>query len=129
MTSRVRGFMGSSVVHVLFAFFAMGGWAVLANGQHPMPRPILAGLVQGTVSAGLTFFLKSTIDTLSRRFEGSTALWAPPLIACLASTSLLVVVHAISGTPEILKTIAVPLLVSTSYATIYNHAIYRKQGA
>jgi hypothetical protein len=122
--ARIRGLMGSGVVHVLFAFVAMGSWAAIANSQHTMPKPMLAGLVQGTLSAGLTFFLKSAIDSLSQRFHGPAALWAPPLIACLASASLLVAIHALSGTPEILRTIAVPLLVSTSYATIYNRALY-----
>ena len=123
MTGRVRALAGSSIVHVLFAFLAMGGWAVFANRMHPMPRPVIAGLVQGILSACLTLFLKSVIESLSRRFHGLTALWAPPLIACLGSTGILVTIHTLSGTPEILKTIAVPLLVSASYATIYNYSI------
>jgi len=117
------------VVHVLFAFFAMGGWAVFANRAYDMPRPLYSGLVQGAMSACLTLFLKSVIDGLSKRFAGRTRLWAPPLIACLGSASLLVAIHAASGTPEILKTITIPLLVSTSYAAIYNYSISKKRGA
>ncbi|QND48121.1 hypothetical protein HB780_21030 [Rhizobium lusitanum] len=123
MIGRVRALAGSSVVHLLFAFLAMGGWAVFANRMHPMPRPVIAGLVQGILSACLTLFLKSVIDALSKRFRGLAALWAPPLIACLGSSGILVTIHALSGTPEIVKTIAVPLLVSTSYATLYNYSI------
>lgn len=123
MIGRARALAGSSVVHVLFAFLAMGGWAVFANRMHPMPRPVVAGLVQGILSACLTLFLKSAIDALSKRFRGLAALWAPPLIACLGSSGILVTIHALSGTPEIVKTIAVPLLVSTSYATLYNYSI------
>jgi hypothetical protein len=116
-------------VHVLFAFLVMGGWAVFANRAHEMPKPLYAGLVQGVLSAGLTLFLKSVIDGLSKRFGGVARLWAPPLIACLGSASVLVAIHAASGTPEILKTIAVPLLVSTSYAAIYNYSISAGRGA
>ncbi|MDL2410581.1 hypothetical protein PY650_34400 [Rhizobium calliandrae] len=123
MTARGRALAGSSIVHVLFAFLAMGGWAVFANRLHPMPQPMISGLVQGIVSACLTLFLKSAVETLSKRLSGLTGLWAPPLIACLGSAGLLVTIHALSGTPEILKTIAVPLLVSTSYAAIYNYSI------
>ncbi|WFU08089.1 hypothetical protein QA646_12285 [Rhizobium sp. CB3090] len=123
MTARVRALAGSSIVHVLFAFLAMGGWAVFANRLHPMPQRVIAGVVQGVLSACLTLFLKSVVEALSKRFSGFTVLWAPPLIACLGSTGMLVTIHALSGTPEILKTIAVPLLVSTSYAAIYNYAI------
>jgi hypothetical protein len=128
MMARLRALAGSGVVHVIFAFVAMGGWAVFANRAHTMPRPLFAGVVQGTLSAILTLCLKSIIDALSRRFGGVTGLWAPPLIACLASTGILVTIHALSGTPEILRTIAVPLIVSTTYATTYNYSIFRQRG-
>jgi LytS/YehU family sensor histidine kinase len=123
MSGKLKALAGSSVVHVLFAFLAMGGWAVFANRGHPMPRPLIAGFVQGVLSGCLTLFLKSAVEALSRRFSGFARLWAPPLIACLGSATILVVIHALSGTPEILKTIAVPLLVSSSYAAIYNYSI------
>lgn len=126
MNSRLRALARSSVVHVLFAFLAMGGWALFANRLHPMPQPLVAGVVQGTLSAGLTLCLKSTIEALSLRFRGIARFCMPPLLACLASTSILVVVHAAAGTPEILKTITVPLLVSTSYAILYNYSISRR---
>ncbi|NVD41157.1 hypothetical protein HT585_19975 [Ensifer sp. HO-A22] len=125
MSSHLRAVARSSVVHVLFAFFAMGGWALFANHHHPMPRPLVAGLVQGALSAALTLCLKSSIDALSNRFRGAARLWMPPLLASLASTTILVAIHAATGTPEILKTIAVPLLVSTSYAVAYNYSISR----
>jgi hypothetical protein len=128
MIARWRALAGSGAVHVAFAFLAMGGWAVFANRMHPMPRPLIAGLVQGTVSAVLTLCLKSIIDALSSRFAGSAGLWAPPLIACLATTGILVGIHSASGTPEILHTITVPLIVSTTYAATYNYSIFR-QGA
>lgn len=118
----------SGVVHVLFAFLAMGSWAVFANRAHTMPAPLYAGLVQGTISAALTLFLKSVIDWLSVRFSGPARFWAPPLIACLGSASILVAIHAASGTPEILRTIALPLLVSTTYAAIYNYSISARRG-
>lgn len=129
MTAALRRLAGSGTVHVLFAFLVMGGWAVFANRGHAMPQPLYSGLLQGAVSAVLTLFLKSVIDALSRRFAGITRLWAPPLIACLGSASLLVGLHALIGTPEIARTIAVPLLVSTSYAAIYNFSISRRRGA
>lgn len=125
MSGHLRAFARSSIVHVLFAFIAMGGWALFANRHHPMPRPLVAGLVQGALSPALTLCLKSAIDALSLRFRGTSQLWMPPLLACLASTSILVAVHAATGTPEILKTIAVPLLVSGSYAVLYNYSISR----
>ena len=113
----------SSAVHVAFAFVAMGSWALFANRADPLPRMLLAGLVQGALSACLTLFLKRAVETLSAIFSGPLRLVAPPVIALLGSATLLVTFHSLSGTPEILKTIAVPLLVSTSYAALYNYSI------
>ncbi|MBB3964393.1 hypothetical protein [Rhizobium metallidurans] len=126
MTTRLRRIAGNGITHVTFAFCAMGGWAMFANRGYPPARFLLAGLVQGTLSALLTLFLKTAVEQLSRRIAGTYALWAPPLIACLASSAILATIHALSGTPEILKTIALPLAVSTSYAAIYNYSLYRK---
>ncbi|WP_237371713.1 hypothetical protein [Rhizobium sp. SL42] len=106
----------------------MGGWAVFVNRAHDMPRPAYAGLVQGAMSACLTLFLKSVIDWLSRRIAYPTQLWAPPVIACVGSACLLLAIHAASGTPEIWRTIAVPLLVSSSYAALYNYSISSRTG-
>ena len=113
----------SSAVHVAFAFVAMGSWALFANRAYPLPRMLLAGLVQGALSGCLTLFLKRVVEKLSAIFAGSLRLVAPPVIALLGSATLLVTFHILSGTPEILKTIAVPLLVSTSYAALYNYSI------
>lgn len=128
MMAGLRALAASGRVHVAFAFVAMGGWAVFANRVHPMPRPLLSGIVQGAVSALLTLCLKSIIDTLSRRFSGGLRFWVPPLLACLVTTGILLAIHALAGTPEILPTIAMPLFVSTSYAVVYSGSIFR-QGA
>ncbi|MEI3853786.1 MULTISPECIES: hypothetical protein [Ensifer] len=125
MTAKLRRLAGSGVVHVAFAFFAMGGWALFANRHHPMPKPLLAAVVQGTLSGLLTLYLKTAVDALSGRFRGTRRLFLPPLLACLGSSAVLVAIHTMSGTPEILRTIALPLAVSTTYAAIYNYSISR----
>lgn len=117
--------MRSSIVHVGFAFLAMGGWAAFANRAHPMPAPLYAGLLQGAISATITLVLKRAIEYLAGRFSGLAALLAPPVIAGLVSASLLTLLHTIGGTPEIAKTIAVPLTVATSYAALYNYSLWR----
>ncbi len=116
----------SSVTHVAFAFLGMGSWATFANCAHPLPAPILAGLVQGTISGCLTLFLKRTVAYLGERFDhGPMAILAPPAIASMASASLLVAIHTISRTPEIGKTIALPLTIASSYAVLYNFTLWR----
>jgi len=129
MRPAVARLMQSSVVHVAFAFAAMGSWAAFANRAHPMPAPLQAGLIQGALSAVITLLLKRGIEALARRFSGKAALFAPPLLAGLVSASLLTAIHAIGGTPEIARTIAVPLTVATSYAALYNLSLWRSRKA
>ena len=116
---------GSSALHVLLAFLAMGGWAVFANRAHVMPAPLLAGVVQGGLSACITLFLKRLIELLAARLDGTLALVVPPVAACLVSLTLLTTIHALSGTPEIAATIALPLTVATGYAAIYNFSLWK----
>lgn len=115
----------SSLMHMLGAFVAMGSWSYFANSGHPMPAPLIAALLQGTISACITFVLKSTIEYLNARFEGMAALLLPPLIAFCLSSSLLFLLHTLGGTPEILKTILLPLTVATGYAAIYNTSLWK----
>ncbi|TQV80938.1 hypothetical protein FKG95_09325 [Denitrobaculum tricleocarpae] len=122
MIALFRRVAGHSITHVLFAFAGMGSWAVFSNRAHPMPDPVIAGVVQGMLSAFLTLVLKTIIDRLAERFSGHTALWLPPLIAVSVSACLLVVIHNVSETPEIPQTISLPLMVAASYATIYNYS-------
>lgn len=103
MSGPLARLMRSSIVHVGFAFLAMGGWAAFANRAHLMPAPLYAGLLQGAISATITLVLKRAIEYLASRFSGLTALLAPPVIAGLVSASLLTILHTLGGTPEILK--------------------------
>lgn len=116
---------GGSHVHACVAFLAMGGWAAFANRQHMMPAPLVAMLLQGSVSASITLVLKRGIETLARRCSGAAALIVPPIVACIVSTVVLAVIHGIGSTPEPGRTIAVPLAVSTGYATLYSFALRR----
>lgn len=125
MSGPLARLMRSSIVHVGFAFLAMGSWAAFANRAHPMPAPLQAGLLQGAISATITLVLKRAIEYLASRFSGLAALLAPPVIAGLVSASLLTLLHTLGGTPEIAKTIAVPLTVATSYAALYNYSLWR----
>jgi hypothetical protein len=118
----------STLAHVGFAFFAMGGWALFANRNHPLGDALLAGVVQGTISALLTLGLKTFLEWFNARLRGLAALLVPPLITAATILTILVSAHTLAGTPEILATIAVPFTVSTSYAIIYNWGLWRRHG-
>lgn len=121
----------STIVHVGFAFLAMGGWAVFANRAHPMPEPLIAGLVQGTLSGTITLLMKKALEALSfqffKRHWSSIALVAPPLIVCSISLCVLVGVHIAAGTPEVFATIILPFSVAFSYACLYSFNLWREE--
>jgi len=125
VTRTISATARSSAVHMAIAFVAMGSWAAFANLAHPMPRPLIAGVVQGTLSALITLFLKRMIEVLSARLPGASGYWLPPVVAVAASLTLLSSIHWLAGTPEILRTIVVPLSVTAIYATSYNLALRR----
>jgi len=105
----------------------MGSWAVFANRTHPMPVPLIAGLVQGTVSATITLGLKQMLEALNSRLPGLSGLLVPPVLAGLASVVLLSVIHTLAGTPEVLRTLAVPTTVATLYAAAYTLRLWRRK--
>ena len=115
----------STIAHVGFAFFAMGGWAVFANRAHALPQALTAGVVQGTMSGLITLCLKKSLEWMNPRFSGAAALIAPPLITAATILAVLMGAHTLAHTPEIAATIAVPFAVSTTYAVIYNLKLAR----
>ncbi|MBL8583579.1 MAG: hypothetical protein JNL61_15330 [Rhizobiaceae bacterium] len=119
----------NTAVHMGVAFLAMGCWAAFANRTHPMPGPLLAGVVQGSLSAVITLVLKRMIESIGRRFDGPASLWLPPLVATVLSLGILASIHALAGTPEIAATIALPASVTAVYSTIYSLALWRGRKA
>jgi hypothetical protein len=107
--------------HLLTAFLLMGGWAVFANRGHEMPAPLVAGLVQGCLSALITLGLKRLIEGLVPRLGALVTVG----VAWAISFSLLFSLHTLAGTPEVLWTLAVPNLVATLYAALYATALKR----
>ncbi|MGB7244063.1 MAG: hypothetical protein WBC93_18510 [Sulfitobacter sp.] len=126
MTGFAFAALKSTRVHVAFAFVVMGGWAIYANLAHPMPKLVLAGLVQGGISAGLTLFLKRSVDWMRPKFPFAIGHVAPAVIASAVSAAGLITAHRLAGTPEVAKTVLVPLAVSVSYILTYNFIRQRK---
>ncbi|MFA3919902.1 hypothetical protein [Ruegeria hyattellae] len=115
----------SKAVHGVGGFVLMGGWAFFANRAHEMPAPLVAGIVQGLLTASITLFLKRIIEGIFLRTAGWLRMVLPPLVAFLVSLVLLTGIHRLAGTPALLATISVPLTVSTLYAFLYTIALSR----
>jgi hypothetical protein len=120
----MRRFLQDNFIHILFSSTVMGAWATFANWAHPRPQPLISGLVQGASAACITYFLKRLIEWLATKFTDSTALWAPPLIACSATLCVLIAAHSVVGTPELVRTIALPFSIGSIYAAIFNYSLW-----
>ena len=90
-----------------------------------MPAPVLAGIVQGLLTAVITLFLKRVIEAIFHRSEGWLRFALPPLAAFAISVTLLSAIHSLAGTPAIIATIVVPITVSTLYALTYTITLSR----
>ena len=122
----IRRLARSSAAHVAFGFVAMGGWAVFANRHHPMPAPLVAGAVQGVITATITGAMKWIMD----RVHGATAsVPLAVLAACAASLVTITTLHTLAGTPELWATISVPWSIGVVYATLYTLTLHRTRKA
>lgn len=119
----------SSFVHVLFAFLIMGTWAYYANSNHPWPKPLIAGVVQGLISASITFVVKRTVEIVSAALNGFAALVLPAMAASMVSFICLVGIHTLVGTPEVWLTIALPFAAALLYVSSYSFALWKSARA
>lgn len=122
----MRPWWRHGAMHGLVGFVAMGGWAALANRAFGPAEMLQAGLIQGTLSALLTLYLKRVVELLNRRLVGHSRWWCPPLSAVGGSAILLTAIHWWAGTPALLTTLALPLAVSSSYVVVYNLLLVRQ---
>ena len=79
------------------------------------------------LSGLITLVLKRALEAMSPRFPGVLAYVVPPAVTATTTLALLVAVHTLIGTPEIVRTIAVPWSVSTVYAVVYAATLARGQ--
>ena len=117
----------SHLAHLLGAFVVMAGWAFFANRGHALSDALAAAALQGALSAAVTLSLKTFIEKIAPRFTGSAALVLPPLLAFCIVGGVLVLLHRLNGTPEILATVALPLTAATVYAAVYNLALWKRR--
>ncbi len=92
-----------------------------------MPKPLIAGVLQGALSGAITFALKRTLDFLRGHVARAFGWWLPPVIALSVSFCLLVAAHLAAGTPEVARTISLPFSVASLYALSYNFLMWRRR--
>lgn len=115
----MRALLQNSALHIAIGFTLMGSWAWFANRSFDWPAPLIAALVQGAITACMTYVLKRVIETVSPRVTGIARYILPVLAASAMSATLLTVLHSLAGTPALWLTILVPFCVATIYAITY----------
>ena len=122
---RLHALAQSHLAHLTGAFVVMGSWAFFANSGHAFDDALTAAVLQGSLSALITLTLKTFIEKVAPHLSGRKTLWIPPLAAFTVVGLGLMLLHHLSGTPEILATIALPLTAATVYAAVYNFTLWR----
>lgn len=110
----------------LLAGTVQGCWAAFANHEHGAMIALRAGLAQAAVSAlgGATMtLLMEWLFSLPRRRWARFAASALGSIAVFGT--LIVGVHWLRGTPNLLRTIALPGTILPIYAVVYSAALSR----
>jgi hypothetical protein len=129
-TGRPATLLRSTWTHVVFAFIAMGAWAAFANSGHGNRAMAIAFVVQGALSGIITAVMKRWLEhAQGKLFAGLPALprlLTGPAISAAVTGTLLFVAHSLAGTPEVIRTIAVPWSVSTLYAFVYTATLERR---
>ncbi len=124
--SLFRTIIAHRATHIAFAFVALGGWAFWANRMHEMPAPLIAGLLQGVISATITIGLQWIIHRVYGRTRNAGLSMITAALFSLATISSL---HALAGTPEIMATIAIPWMVGCIYVIAYTSGLHRRSRA
>ena len=99
-------------------FILWSCWAFYINSSVSTSAGIKAGLVQGLFSFIFTLVVISVLTKLYHHFEQP---WLkrilPTGLTVLMLLSILVTVHTMANTPEIIKTIAPSLIVATLFCS------------
>lgn len=110
----------------ILAFLLWGSWAYYVNFSVSIKNGVISGLAQGTVSLVLTFFVISLTTTLYNFFDGKLKknILTPIIVVFLLQT-LLVSIHSLIGTPNILKTTIPPLFVALFFCAYTTFKLYK----
>ena len=109
-----------SLLSGVAGFAAYGGWAYFANMEHGVAVAMRAGLVQGTYSLVLTFFMTLFTEFAFVKIYGlpfAKVLTTAAIAIVLSSTAYFI--HLFVGTPEIIMTILPGALIGTTYTFMY----------
>ena len=112
-------FNSYTLASAVLAFFLWGGWAYFVNERSIVSSGFAAGLTQGLASGLITLIMVRAISVLIRTLpvDGIAVILPAFIIVTITSTGL-VLLHSLSGTPNILYTIAPVISVAFAFCVV-----------
>ena len=110
------------------AFFLQGGWALYANHRFGMTVAWQVAFLHGGMCTGQTLVSGTLMEWL---FGISQQIWVKLALPVFGTTavivSLLIGVHCLNHTPDIVRTIAPVLLLAVPYYAFYTILLWRDE--
>jgi hypothetical protein len=126
-----RFFNRATVLAIGFSFFVWGGWAYwvnLAGGDSA--QALRSGLTQGTYSGVMTFYMSIAVYYFTQKTRHMRLWWLLPTLFTVGHTGLLLIgAHAMNHTPNIAKTVSVPLAVAVAYCLFLTRTFHKEDSS
>lgn len=128
MHKKVRNTQRYNFVAAGFAFILWSLWSFYINSSAAdFHTGLISGLVQGLCSFLITLLMSYLIEWQFNLYSAALVkLFLPPLLTVVITGSILVLVHHLIHTPDILSTVAPALTVALLFAGLTNLKLYRQ---
>jgi multidrug transporter EmrE-like cation transporter len=119
----------ATIVAVTFAFVVWGGWAFWVNlSSGDTSQALRSGMTQGIYSAVMTFYMSFVVYFFWQKTRHLRLWWLLPTLATVGHTGLLLVgAHILNHTPNVAKTVSVPLIVAAGYCLFLTRNFQKKR--
>lgn len=105
-------------------FILWSAWAFYINSNVSLHTGIKAGVVQGVFSFISTLLVISILTKLVNYFERpSLKIIIPPCLMVLMLSTVVITIHTIAKTPEIVKTIAPSLIIAALFCSFTTYKL------
>jgi len=123
--TRVKSSARYQLLSALAAFVLWGGWAYWVNHNNS-ENVWIVSIAQGTASFAITLLMVQAITWLYPKLVRSRySMPLPAICTVLVTGSVLVMIHAVIGTPHIAATVAPALTVGFLFCLFTSLKLYR----
>ncbi|NNP73139.1 hypothetical protein A7P53_11245 [Acinetobacter defluvii] len=128
MNTTIKNTQRYNFLSAFFAFLLWGSWSFYINmSQGSLKAGIISGLAQGICSFMITLVITHLIEKQFNFYQVKfLKLLLPPICTILFTGSILVLVHHLIQTPNILKTVTPALTVAFIFAFVTNLKLYKQ---